>query len=42
MAPAIGAKYPLNKHIVLEAWSNFPDQGTVSFIRKINFVFQLS
>jgi hypothetical protein len=40
--PAIGAKYPLNKHIVLEAWSNFPDQGTVSFIRKINFVFQLS
>jgi hypothetical protein len=40
--PAIGAKYPLNKHIVLEAWSNFPDQGTVSFIRKINFVFQFS
>ena len=37
--PSIGAKYDLNQHIVLETWSNFPDQGSVSFIAKINFVF---
>lgn len=37
--PAMGAKYDLNQHIVLETWSNFPDEGKVSFIAKINFVF---
>lgn len=38
--PAIGAKYGLNKHIVFEAWTNFPDRGNVSFIGKINFIFK--
>ncbi len=38
--PAVGAKYVLNQHIVLETWANFPDQGSVSAIAKINFVFQ--
>ncbi len=36
---AVGAKYSLSKHIVLETWTNFPDQGAVSTIAKINFVF---
>ncbi len=38
--PSVGAKYGLNEHIVLESWANFPDQGPVSFIAKINFVFK--
>lgn len=38
--PAIGAKYVLNPHIVLESWTNFPDRGSASFIGKINFVFK--
>ena len=37
--PSVGAKYGLTKNIVLETWANFPDQGSVSFIAKINFVF---
>lgn len=36
---AIGAKYDLTKHIVLETWANFPDRDRVSLIAKINFVF---
>jgi len=36
---AVGAKYELNKHIVLETWANFPDRDAVSVIAKINFVF---
>lgn len=36
---AIGAKYNLSKHIVLEAWANFPDRDRVSAIAKINYVF---
>jgi hypothetical protein len=36
---ALGAKYDLTKHIVLEAWANLPDEGEVSAIAKINFVF---
>ncbi len=36
---AIGAKYDLSKHIVLETWANFPDRDCVSYIAKINFVF---
>jgi hypothetical protein len=36
---AIGAKYDLSKHIVLETWANFPDRDRVSLIAKINFVF---
>jgi hypothetical protein len=36
---AVGAKYDLNKHIVLETWANFPDRDRVSVIAKINFVF---
>lgn len=36
---ALGAKYELNKHIVLETWANFPDRDAVSVIAKINFVF---
>ncbi|MBE7494421.1 MAG: hypothetical protein HS117_05720 [Verrucomicrobiaceae bacterium] len=35
---AIGAKYDLSKHIVLETWANFPDRDRVSLIAKINFV----
>jgi len=37
--PSIGAKYGLTENIVLETWANFPDQGSVSFIAKVNFVF---
>ena len=36
---ALGAKYDLTKHIVLESWVNLPDEGEVSAIAKINFVF---
>jgi hypothetical protein len=36
---AVGAKYDLSKHIVLETWANFPDRDRVSLIAKINFVF---
>jgi hypothetical protein len=36
---AVGAKYDLTKHIVLETWANFPDRDRVSVIAKINFVF---
>lgn len=36
---AVGAKYFLNKHIVFEAWANFPDRDRVSAIAKINYVF---
>jgi|694.fasta_scaffold138938_3 hypothetical protein len=37
---AVGGKYDLSKHIVLETWANFPDRDSVSVIAKINFVFQ--
>ena len=37
---AVGAKYDLSKHIVLESWANFPDRDSVSVIAKINFVFK--
>lgn len=36
---ALGMKYNLEKHVVLESWTNLPDQGAASFIGKINFVF---
>lgn len=36
---AVGAKYELHKHIVLETWANLPDTSSVSVIAKINFVF---
>ncbi len=36
---AVGAKYDLSKHIVLETWANFPDRDRASWIGKINFVF---
>ncbi len=36
---ALGAKYDLSRHIVLETWANFPDRDRVSCIAKINFVF---
>jgi hypothetical protein len=36
---AVGAKYDLSKHIVLETWANFPDRDRASVITKINFVF---
>ncbi|MEZ5386265.1 MAG: hypothetical protein R3F13_12190 [Prosthecobacter sp.] len=36
---AVGAKYDLSKHIVLETWANFPDRDRVSWVAKINFVF---
>ena len=36
---ALGVKYDLTKHIVLESWVNLPDEGDVSVMAKINFVF---
>lgn len=36
---AVGAKYDLTKHIVLESWVNLPDEGDASVVAKINFVF---
>lgn len=36
---AMGAKYFLSKHIVLESWMNFPDRDRTSWIAKINYVF---
>lgn len=36
---AVGAKYDLTKHIVLETWANLPDEGDASVMAKINFVF---
>ena len=36
---AVGFKYDLTDHIVLEGWTNLPDKGDVSFLAKINFVF---
>lgn len=36
---AVGAKYDLSKHIVLETWVNLPDEGDASVMAKINFVF---
>jgi hypothetical protein len=36
---ALGAKYFLSKHIVLESWMNFPDRDRTSWIAKINYVF---
>ena len=36
---AVGAKYFLSKHIVLESWVNFPDKDRTSWIAKINYVF---
>lgn len=36
---AVGAKYDLTKHIVLESWVNLPDDGEVTVMAKINFVF---
>ncbi len=38
--PAVGWKYDVSKHIVLEWWTNFPEQGKSSHIAKINFVFK--
>lgn len=40
LLPSVGAKYVLSEHIVLETWANLPDQGSMSFIAKINFVFK--
>ncbi len=36
---AVGAKYALNRHIMLESWVNLPDQGEASAILKISFIF---
>ena len=36
---ALGVKYDLTKHIVIESWVNLPDQGDASVMAKINFVF---
>lgn len=38
--PAVGWKYNLHKNIVLEWWTNFPEQGKSSHIAKVNFVFK--
>lgn len=36
---AVGFKYDLSKHIVLEGWANLPDEGDASVMAKINYVF---
>lgn len=38
--PSLGWKYNLHKHIVLEWWTNFPEQGKSSHVAKVNFVFK--
>ena len=38
--PAVGWKYDVSKLIVLEWWTNFPEQGKSSHIAKVNFVFK--
>lgn len=38
--PSLGAKYAVTEHVVLETWANFPDQGSISLIAKVNFVFK--
>jgi len=37
---AIGAKYDLSEHIVLETWVNLPDHGDVTVMAKLNYVFK--
>lgn len=37
--PALGVKYHLGKHVVLESWANLPGEGAASFVGKLNFVF---
>ena len=37
---SVGAKYSLSEHFVLEAWANLPDEGSASFLAKINYVFK--
>ncbi len=37
---AVGFKYDLSKHLVLEGWANLPDEGSASFLAKINYVFK--
>ncbi len=36
---ALGAKYDLSKNLVFETWVNLPDEGDVSVMLKLNFVF---
>lgn len=38
--PAVGWKYNVHKNVVLEWWTNFPEQGKSSHIAKVNFVFK--
>lgn len=38
--PSVGWKYVLHKHVVLEWWTNFPEQGKSSHVAKVNFVFK--
>lgn len=38
--PAVGWKYEVHKNVVLEWWTNFPEQGKSSHLAKINFVFK--
>ena len=37
--PAVGLKYDLSKHFVFETWANLPDEGSASFMLKLNYVF---
>ena len=36
---SVGFKYDLCKHIVLESWLNMPEQGDLSVVVKLNYVF---
>lgn len=37
--PAVGLKYALTENIVFETWTNLPDEGSASFMLKLNFIF---
>jgi len=37
--PSVGFKCDLHKNIVFEWWTNLPEEGDISHVAKINFVF---
>jgi hypothetical protein len=38
--PSVGFKYDLHKNVVFEWWTNLPEEGDISHVAKINFVFK--
>ena len=37
---SVGFKYDVTEHIVFESWANLPDEGSASFVAKVNYVFK--